>query len=229
VRVSDAKRRACRRRDSNPHTRRHRNLNPACLPVPPLRLYFDCSARCAPSTRLAPGHAPTSSSLGDGKALSPPSFSARRGARSGFTWSRFAVRRSSLQMRVALGPQNSGLATRRLSAQGHECSSKRPLEPSFVALCGITRESAQRESWPNQRGGPTRELARWQTGQPYPDQHSDGFLAVPQDRWWLCGDRVTDAGRALICRRGRRLSRCTGRRRWCLDPSGRRRSQKSSG
>ena len=29
----------CRRRDSNPHTRRHRNLNPACLPVPPLRQY----------------------------------------------------------------------------------------------------------------------------------------------------------------------------------------------
>jgi hypothetical protein len=28
---------ACRRRDSNPHTRRHRNLNPACLPIPPLR------------------------------------------------------------------------------------------------------------------------------------------------------------------------------------------------
>src|SRR5690625_2084758 len=27
----------CRRRDSNPHTRRHRNLNPACLPIPPLR------------------------------------------------------------------------------------------------------------------------------------------------------------------------------------------------
>ena len=27
----------CRRRDSNPHTTRHRNLNPACLPIPPLR------------------------------------------------------------------------------------------------------------------------------------------------------------------------------------------------
>jgi hypothetical protein len=27
-----------RRRDSNPHAFRHRNLNPACLPVPPLRL-----------------------------------------------------------------------------------------------------------------------------------------------------------------------------------------------
>ena len=26
----------CRRRDSNPHTRRHRNLNPACLPISPL-------------------------------------------------------------------------------------------------------------------------------------------------------------------------------------------------
>ncbi len=28
-----------RRRDSNPHAFRHRNLNPACLPVPPLRRY----------------------------------------------------------------------------------------------------------------------------------------------------------------------------------------------
>ena len=27
----------CRRRDSNPHARRHRYLKPACLPVPPLR------------------------------------------------------------------------------------------------------------------------------------------------------------------------------------------------
>ena len=33
----------CRRRDSNPHTRRHRDLNPACLPVPPLRPCADRS------------------------------------------------------------------------------------------------------------------------------------------------------------------------------------------
>ena len=54
-------------------------------------------------------------------------------------------------------------------------------------------------------------------------------LAVPGESLWFCGDRVTDASRALVCRRGRWPSRCTGRRRWCLDPSGRRRSQKSSG
>src|SRR5215203_4325918 len=70
----------CRRRDSNPHTRRHRNLNPACLPVPPLRLCLIASLR---SARIALWSPPTSYSLADDKAclLLPPQHG---GARSVF-------------------------------------------------------------------------------------------------------------------------------------------------
>src|SRR3954452_14041579 len=47
----------CERRDSNPHALRHRNLNPACLPVPPLsrtygrtglRRFFDATPSSSP-------------------------------------------------------------------------------------------------------------------------------------------------------------------------------------
>ena len=42
---------ACRRRDLNPHARRHRILNPACLPIPPLRL---AGARSVTAARRYP-------------------------------------------------------------------------------------------------------------------------------------------------------------------------------
>jgi hypothetical protein len=85
-RASRAKRsNSCRRRDSNPHTRRHRNLNPACLPVPPLRQYllprsFYCLIRPAHSALVAPGSRRLRRRAGTEKHLSSLLISTRRRA-----------------------------------------------------------------------------------------------------------------------------------------------------
>jgi hypothetical protein len=79
-RVAGADQVRCRRRDSNPHTRRHRNLNPACLPVPPLRQYSIASLAALVQRGSRLWSAPTSSSLGDHKHVPSLLLSTARGA-----------------------------------------------------------------------------------------------------------------------------------------------------
>ena len=103
---------------------------------------LDCLARQARSTRIALGTR-LLRRRSQSKSVFAQSSSTRRSARSGFTSPGFACAAiESTDASCAL-TWNRRPARRCFSAHSHECSSKGPLEPSLVALCGVTGELAR--------------------------------------------------------------------------------------